>query len=82
MSTNQITLTKGQVILRQHGPFVSRWQVTEVIPAGARLEYVEGSVAFVGFPETYEAPNGTPLTLHPQQDFLGRAHWHAAEVIR
>lgn len=68
----------GDRIIQHYGPFSSTWEVTEVVDAGAKLKYIDGTAEFIGFAETVAAPNGKQLTDTRFQDFLGRAHFHSA----
>lgn len=70
----------GDKVEEVHGPFVSTWEVVEIIEPGAVLAYV-GDVRFVGFGNTQVAPNGGQLTSTPEQSFIGRAHWHSTKRV-
>jgi hypothetical protein len=73
-------LAVGDRIELRHGPFLSSWEVVEIIDPGARLAYC-GDVRFAGHRAKDVAPNGAELTADPSQAFLGRAHWPAAKRV-
>ena len=72
-------LEVGDHVEERFGPFLSSWEVQEIIEAGARLRY--RGVRFVGFEHPLRSPGGDVLTEDTQTGFLGRAHWPGVKHI-
>lgn len=79
--SNDKDLRVGDRVSLRDGAFKATWKVVEIIEAGARLAYEEGTVRFVGYDHNATAPNGAQLTGAPDQGFIGRAHWDSVERV-
>ena len=73
-------LKVGDTVRLKYGPYQTTGEVIRIINAGAVVQPA-GVATLVGYDETITAPNGTALTQDRGEDFIGRAHWEATDVI-